>query len=202
MEETTALANQKSIGWKLLLGFNVFVLVLFWLGALTDYSWFNDGVSAGYSILVLCVCMITFIMLRFLRKFLLIPILLFCILSFLAASFSILVHRYHSDQTPIQVAYSPDSTRFIEVYCGFVDAHVNGFDHIEIIARYKKFPFLQRDLGLYNNEPRHCDSDTDTLIRWEDSNTIYVVGRQAYLSVDTIKGEGSLFNPGAIDGTR
>ena len=68
--------------------------------------------------------------------------------------------------------------------------------------RYIKFPFLQRDLGLYNDDPRHCDFDKNILVRWENNNTIYVIEKQAYLSVDTVKGEGALFDPGVIDGPK
>ena len=201
MKKVTITSNQKNIKWKLFLGISICILFLFWVGVLTDYSWFDDRVHIGYSILVLCASVAVLFLLRFLRKLLLIPILLICILSFLVALASILLHRYHSTLTPIQVTYSPDGTKFAEVYCEFTNAHTNGFDHIEIIMRYTKLPFLQRDLGLYNDEPRHCNFDTNVLVRWEDNNTIYVIERQANLSVDTIKGEGSLFDPGEIDGT-
>ena len=202
VEKQTPPLTQKSAVWKTILGFSIVVIFFFWIGALTDYSWYDNWVSFLYSILVLCACVTTFSMLYFLSRLQRVLIFLVCLLSFLMALAGIPLHRYHSHQAPVQIEMSPDGTRFIEVYCSFTPAHATGFDHIEITVRYKSFPFLQRDLGLYNDAPRHCNFDTDTLIRWEDNNTIYVVERQAYLSVDAIKGEGALFDPGVIDGTK
>jgi hypothetical protein len=123
-----------------------------------------------------------------------------CLVSFLAALAAIPMHRYHSDETPVAVEVSPDHQRFIEVYCSFTPAHATGFDHIEISMRSKGMPFLQRDLGLYNNyAPRHCDADLDPFVRWEDNNTIYITEKQAYLDVDHIHWEPGIVDPGEID---
>lgn len=195
-------SNQLSNNRKLFLIITYLILLIFWIGVLTDYSWFVGSIHVGFSILVLFVSLTTLISLRFLPRVLILKVstILLCILSFFMSLGSFVLHRYHSNQIPVQVAYSPDGTKFVEVYCEFTNAHTDGFDHIEIIMRYKKFPFLQRDIGLYNDVPRHCDFEAPNLIRWENNNTIYVVERQAYLSVGVIKGEGALFDPGVIDG--
>jgi hypothetical protein len=198
MGKQVSTVTQKNIVWKTILGFNIVVIFFFWIGALTDYSWYDNRVSILYSVIVLCVSVIAFVMsfsLVGLQRVLIVSI---CVLSFFLALASIPLHRYHSHQTPVQVAISPDGTRLVEVYCEFTPAHATGFDHLEITVRYKKLPFLQRDLGLYNDEPRRCEFAADSLVRWEDNNTIYIIERQAYLSVDTVKGEGVLFDSGVI----
>lgn len=193
--------NSESVRGKTLLGFNVVILSFFWFVALTDYSWYDNRVSLSFSVLILFVSVITFFVSKFLAKLNRLLIFLICALSFLMSLWSIPFHRYHSSQTPVQVEISPDGSRFIEVYCSFTQAHVTGFDHIEIIVRNKNTPYLQRDLGLYNNyTPRHCAGEMDSLVRWEDNNTIYVVERKAYLQVDYVKWDGFLTNPGEING--
>lgn len=195
------LSTQKSTRWKIFLGFNIVVLCLFWFGILTDYSWYDDLVSLSFSVLVLCVSAITFFMLSFLKKLQLLSIFLICAMSFLFALASILLHRYHSHQTPVQVEFSPDGARFVSLYCSTDNGH-GGMDHIEIIVRTKKIPFLQRDLGLYNNLPsRACIFDVNSPVQWMNNNTIYVTEREAYLPVDFIKWEGVLADPGEINGS-
>jgi hypothetical protein len=199
MQKQTPSSNQKSTRWKFFLSFNIVVLFFFWFGVLTDYSWYDNWVSFSYSVFVLCASVIIFEMLRFLNIFQRVLVFLVCLLSFFMALVSIPLHRYHAH--PVQVKLSPDGSRFIEVYCSFTDAHVTGFDHIEIFVRNKKIPFLQRDLGLYNNySPRHCLGDMSSLVHWKDNNTIYVVERKSYLHVDYIKWDGFLTNPGEING--
>jgi len=124
---------------------------------------------------------------------------LVCSITFLSVIWRIPFHRYHSSETPIQTTMSPDGTRFVETYCSFTDAHATGFDHIEIIVRNANTPFLQRDLGLYNNYiPQHCVGYLDDLVRWDDNNTIYVVERQTYLTVGSIKLDGFITDLGEI----
>jgi hypothetical protein len=203
MEKQASLMTRKSAVWKTILGFSILIIFFFWVGVLTDYSWYYNWVSILYSVIVLSTSVTSFVMSFSLGRLQRVPIILVCLLSFPVALAGIPLHRYHSHQTPVQVAISPDGTRFIEVYCSFTRAHNDGFDHIEIVTRHKRAPFLQRDLGLYNNYvPRHCKFNTDVLVRWEDANTIYVIERQAYISVDTIKLEGVLANPGEIDGNK
>ncbi|MBI5952586.1 MAG: hypothetical protein HY865_13090 [Chloroflexi bacterium] len=202
MQKQALPSNQNNGKWEFFLSFNIAVLFFFWIGVLTDYSWYDDLTSFLYSILVLCSSVAIFFMLRYLTGIKRILIVLTCLMSLLMGLASIPLHRYHSLQAPVQMATSPDGTRFVEVYCSFTSAHITGFDHIEITVRHKSFPFLQRDLGLYNDVPRHCDFSTNVLVRWEDNNTIYVVARQVYLPVGFIKGEGALFNPGEIYGTK
>ncbi|HLO15038.1 MAG TPA: hypothetical protein VK206_09425 [Anaerolineales bacterium] len=202
MKKKTLLLIQKSAIWKKFVGFNIVILFFFWFVALTDYSWYDNWVSLSFSVLVLCVSVITFFTLNFWGKLQGLLILLICMVSFPSALLSIPFHRYHSDQIPVQVETSPDGSRFIEVYCSFTSAHVTGFDHIEIIVRNKKFPFLQRDIGLYNNySPRHCTGNMDSLVRWESNNTVYVIERQAYLDIGLINWDESIQNSGEIRGT-
>ena len=203
MQKQSVSLNQKSMKWKIFLGFNLVVLMLFWFFALTDYSWFDDWVSFLYSVLALCASVITFFMLYFLSTFQRVLVSLVCLLTFFIALAAILLHRYHSHQTPLQLEHSPDGMNFVGVYCSTDNGH-GGMDHIEIIVRNKKTPFLQRDLGLYNNLPsRDCTFDMNSPIRWVDNNTIYVTEREAYLSVDFIKWEGALReDPGEIGGNK
>lgn len=191
---------EKSSKWRFLFAMNIFILCLFWFLALTDYSWYENWFSLLFSLLVASASLMTFFMLGFLNRPNHFLVFLVCMLTFLMALASIVLHRYHSHDTPIQVEISPDGTKLVEVYCSFTPAHVIGVDHIEITLRYRSLPFLQRDLGLYNNTPRHCNFDASNLVRWDDNDTIYVFEKQAYLSVNTINGEGALFNPGEIDG--
>ena len=199
LEKRTPLLNWKSMGRKIFLTFDVVVFIIFWFMALTDYSWYDSRVSLAFSILVMCLSVISFLVLFFWGTWQRLLIFLVCMLSFLGSLYGIPLHDYHSKQIPIQIEMAPNGTRFIEVYCSFTDAHATGFDHIEIIVRDNRFPFLQRDLGLYNNYfPQHCMSDIDSFVNWEDNNTIYVVERQAYLTVGYIKWDGILTSPGEI----
>lgn len=196
-----ALSDQNSITWKILLVFNAVVLFLFWFGILSDYSLYNNWVSFSFSILVLIVSVVSFIMSLLLDVLQRVIILLICLLSFLFAVASIPLHRYHSHQTSVKNEISPDGKKTAAMYCETDNAH-GGMDHIEIIVRYTKFPFVQRDLGLYNNFPsRNCAFDTSSPIFWVDNDTVYVRERQAHLDVGVIKWEGVLENPGEINGS-
>lgn len=201
MENRTPTVASNNIVWKSILGFGVVVIFFFWVGVLTDYSFYNNKVSIFYSLLVLCISVTVLVMSISRRRLQRIIVGLACLASIPFALTSIVSHRFHSAKNPAQVAMSPDGTRLVEVYCSFTRAHNDGFDHIEIVMRYKSALFLQRDLGLYNNYvPSHCKFDTDSLVRWVDNNTIYVAERQAYISVDSIKWEGVLSSPGEING--
>jgi hypothetical protein len=205
MQTQSSRSNQKSIKWNFLLVFNIVVLSLFWFGIFTDYSWSSGWIKIIFPAITSFVSLITFFMMKGMNKFQLLLIFLLCMLSFLVATLTTLfkfVTGSYTNQIPVQVESSPDGIRVVEVYCSTNNAH-GGMDHIEVKVKNINFPFLERDFGVYNNYPsRKCKFDVDSLVYWEDNNTIYVIERRAYLSVDNVKGEGVLFNPGEIHGTK
>jgi hypothetical protein len=203
MESRMPKITSNNVIRRTILGLGIIIIFFFWVGMLTDYSFYDNWISISYSVIVFCISVVVFVMSFTWRGLQRIIISLVCLLSLPFALTSVISHRFHSAEHPVQVAMSPDGTRLVEVYCSFTRAHNDGFDHLEIVLRYKSAPFLQRDLGLYNDYvPSHCKFDGDSLVRWEDNNTIYVTERQAYISVDSIKWEGVLSNPGEIDGNK
>jgi hypothetical protein len=191
----------QQINWKrhgkIIVAFDIAILFIFWFMILTDYSWFNNLLSICYSVLVLFVSTTIFFLLKTSSKPILLLVFLFCAPSFVFALASIMLHRYHSSQVPIQVESSPDGTKIVSVYCSTNNGH-GGMDHIEIIARNKKALFLQRDIGLYNNFPsKDCQFATSP-IHWVNNNKVYVTERQASVSIDNIKWEW--VNSGEING--
>ncbi|MBK9006725.1 MAG: hypothetical protein IPM31_06985 [Anaerolineae bacterium] len=200
MQKTQLEPKRKSIIWKTSLAFNILVICVFWLGVLTDYSWYNDWFSIGFSSFVIVISCVTSVMLFFGSIFQRLVVLLIGGVSILFALATIPFHRYHSHQTPTHEEISPDGTKMISMYCETNNGH-GGMDHIEIIVRYRQFPFLQRDLGLYNNYPtRSCKFDMRSPVSWIDNNTIYIAEREAYLHIELIKWEKILADPGEIRG--
>ena len=82
MEKQASTLTQKSVARKIILGFSIVVILFFWIGVLTDYSWYDNRVSILYSIIVLCVSVIAFAMSFSLGGLQPVLIILACLLSF------------------------------------------------------------------------------------------------------------------------
>jgi hypothetical protein len=196
-------SSPKSYLWKIFFGFNVIVLFFFWFGVFTDYEWAYGWLSLAFSTLSLVSSLALVFMVRHWGKLKRFLIILVALISFLIATLTFLFNsaaRNGSGRALLETALSPDKTRVVELYCLSNMAH-GGTDHIDIKVKSVKFPFLMRHMGAYANYPtRNCKFD-EPPVRWEDNNTIYVVEKQALITVGIIKGEVVLFNPGVLDGT-
>jgi hypothetical protein len=194
---------------KIFIGFSFSILLIFWFGVLTDYSWNLSWLNLIFPILVGFVSFFLAITVKRFARFPRWLISLISVLSILMSGLCVLFFlpdiafptiSTHRDRLLLQTEDSPNKTRFVEAYCFTQSAH-GGTDRISIRVRYKLLPFIKRDLAFYYDYPSQaCQYSGDQIVVWKDDNTTLVIDRQIELAVGLVDWVGLLHNDGATNG--
>ena len=209
MEIQGVLPKQINLSWKIVNGINSAILIIFWFGVLTDYSWNVWWLNIVFPVLTGVVSFLTLLTLRHLGKVWRWVISLACVLSILVSGLCVLFFlpdlffpslSTHRDGLLLQKENSPDGARIVEAYCFTQSAH-GGTDRISIRIRYKSLPFVKRDVAFYYNYPSQaCKYSGNQIVAWKNDSTLLVVDRQVELAVGLIDWADQLYNDGATNG--
>jgi hypothetical protein len=209
METHLLSSKQMDFRLKTILSIALIIIMIFWFGVLTDYSWNTWWLNFLFPIMVGAVSIFTLFIVKYLtglgRWIISIVYVLSILMSGLCALFflpdlffsSLGTHR---DGILIQRENSPNGTKVVEAYCFTQSAH-GGTDRISIRLRYKSVSFAKRDIAFYYNYPSQaCKHSDDQIVVWENDNKLLVVHKKVELAVGLIDWIDLLYNDGATNG--
>jgi hypothetical protein len=209
METHLLSSKQMDFRLKTILTIALVIIIIFWFGILTDYSWNIWWLNFLFPIMVGAVSIFTLFIVKYLTGFGRWIISIVCVLSILMSALCALFFlpdlfipslSTHRDGILIQKENSPNGTKMVEAYCFTQSAH-GGTDRISIRLRYKSLPFVKRDIAFYYNYPSQaCKHSDDQIVVWENDNKLLVVHKKVELAVGLIDWTDLLYNNGATNG--
>lgn len=193
-----------TLGWKVILGSNLALGLVLWVGMWTDFAWSSFWANVIYPLVVGalgCLCCYWGSAGLSLRAYTLRTYA--CLLSIVggvlyALAIGILLVppftlgtlfmiAEESEAVTIQVIRSPSGWKTAEVVFKPVGAYSSGNGRISVRVRYAGLPFIHRE--VYSLGKSYADKNTRDYAVWKDDNTLFMSEMEDTVKVGWVKGE-------------
>ncbi|MCL6560210.1 MAG: hypothetical protein K6U74_15735 [Firmicutes bacterium] len=176
---------------KIILAINLALGLFLWFGYCTDYSWAGIIPDYCYPVLVASVALVSWLLRdrhvdersRHRYKLFLMPSLvgggaalfsaLIAVLPPFTLGFVFALEEVKAEKL-IQTVPSPNGAKIADVYFRPVGAYTGGNGRIFVRVRYRRLPFIERDLYYFGRS--YANEDTHDYLCWKNNSRILIIG--------------------------